>query len=251
MRLPLSAVPVLVLATLLAACGSEQRRRSVTPRDREAIRVAMRRSPAAFLHYRQRAWWGQTVSIEVRSLRLSQLDSNFAGAVVTVERRRGTDLHQIVLLERTQQRWRVVATSLTAEWIQCKLAPDGVAFELFGTCGAMPFSSEFVIKGPKNSRAASPGEKSAIIAMLKRKLHPAHLGRRIEYYIQVSLIDERFALTRFGGYAPFGGDVLLRHSEAGWQILAKASSGYECRLAPAGVVRSLEGLCFIEGDPSR
>jgi hypothetical protein len=253
MTFPLRLAPALVLATFLVACGSRHDQNSLSSRDKGAIRAAMRQSPEAFFYYHQRSWWGQTVSIELRSLRLSRLNSAFAGAVVVVRRPQGSNLRQIVLLERDQQRWRVVAASAKAAWIQCKLAPDGVARELFGACdrSGLPLSSEFEIRGSRYSKEATPAERTAIIATLRKGLGLEGHDRLIKYELRISRLDGRFALAQYGGLAPFNGDTLLRYGGGKWRILAEASSGYECRYAPAGVVRSLEGFCLIEGDLSR
>ncbi len=190
---------------VVAGCGGGGSQR--------AIREALARSPQTYLHYGRR-WWGAAPRVTIRRL---DVKADRATAVVVARRSR---LAQTVRLRRRDGRWHVATAS--------------VGF----------------LVGPREARPPTAAERAAIVADARRRFRRTRSC--ITYQIVVSRLDRRYALVDYVFPHPlsrrcllFNGNSLYRRGPHGWHEFSGASSGYPCALAPAGVIRSLDGGCML------
>lgn len=110
-----------------------------------------------------------------------------------------------------------------------------------------------VLSGPKATRAPTGDERASLSRFVLEYLGiPASC---VQLSIAVSSVDshlasvsERFVGPHANTCGSNGVDVFLR-SPTGWHLIGSASEGFECRVSPAGVLRSLFGGCVLRVDP--
>jgi hypothetical protein len=202
--------PFAIAALLLAAgCGGSQR---------SAVAQELADSPRTYLHYRDRGWWGRDVRISVARLRVWR---DVATARVLVSPAADPLDTQRIALRRSGGRWRIVASS------------DGL------------------VRGPRSTRAATAVERRAIVADASRRIFQGH-DRCVSYGIAVSRLDERYAVVGYDFRKPYadcllgnGESLYRRDADGAWRELSEASDGWACLAAPPGVIRSLDGSCWL------
>jgi len=188
-----------------AGCGSSH------PNDVAAIRAAITGSPATYLHYGKKTW-GTTPHVQVRIRRTGDRAAASLSAQGAVPER--------VVLRRGSGEWRI--TSVTGR----------------------------VINAPTASRPASAGDRNAIWAVERSQILDGHDSCVRHVVVTVSTFDPRYATISYAFHKPYGdcalhnGQDIYTHREPGWRILQEGD-GFCCDAAPAGVVRSLFGACWV------
>ena len=234
-------VGALIWVVVAAGCGT-----AGAPSRPSAIEEALARSPLTYLYFRDRAWWGRDVSVEIG---LTRINGDWAAARMSVSPARRPFRQQWALLRR-QGRWRVVTSASRGFDLPCDAAPRGVVARLVGGCAAEPWvDSPALVTGrapraPPPRRSARHSRRPANCALFHG--HDAC----VRYRISVSRVDDRYAEAAASVPAkppadcPAGNGVSLYvRIGAAWHHRADASDGFACRLAPRGVVRSLDGAC--------
>jgi hypothetical protein len=195
-----------VAALAVAGCGGASRS------DPEGIRDALARAPGTYFHYRDRRWWGRPMRIAVQQLRVR--GDRATAYVVAIGQQR--PWHQFVSLRRREGTWHV-----------------------------KHLDSALVVGHRNRRRLSSPEITRVVAGRLGSLPHCAYLQP------YVSRIDARYAVATFGpGGLPDdcalpNGEMLLRRTDASWKELDEGSDGFDCDRAPRGVVRSLDGTCWI------
>jgi hypothetical protein len=235
------ALAAAVVAAAAAGCGGSHRS------DTAAIRAAPVASKASYLHYRAPVWWGTRTRLSLVKVGRS---GDFAVAHVSLSGGPKLWRSQWALLKSTSAGWHVVGVELPhARDLPCN-APAAVMRTLAGGCAHIPVGTGGAIVGPQASRAASPTEQSAIEKVGRRTLDPGHNGC-VQYVVRVSTLDQRYARVGYVFHKPyancdlFNGVDLFRRTQHGWRRIGGGSEPLPCDEVPAGVLRSLFGICWI------
>ncbi len=210
-----------------------------------AVRAALTSSPLAYAHY-GRAWWGRPASVRVVRVTVRGDD---AGVVLAAAGDSPTFARQDVLLRRGAQGWRVRDAAFAGE------LPCGdrrvLLHALFGRCGFAGQAYSGLIEGPRRRRRPTERERAAIVADQLRT-DPQLRAPCIRIGVVVSNLDPRWAEVSFtfdlhlDPQCPaFNGDSLLHLVQGRWRTAAESSEGFYCTTAPAGVIRSLDGSCWL------
>jgi hypothetical protein len=188
------------------------------------VKAAIAASPFSYYHFRAAAWWGRPVTISIRSLHVT---GSTATAVVVASAVGKKLESQQVSLTRTNGSWALVTPLVD---------------EPFGT-----------ITGPLATREPTAQEQAAISAAGFKVLK----GEQdcVRFVVAVSAIDPGFASARLSFFGPrkarcaSNGMLLFARSASGaWSYHGAGSDPFSCTWAPAGVIRSLFGSCFIVAD---
>jgi len=106
------------------------------------------------------------------------------------------------------------------------------------------------VVGPCEERAPTSGEGAALTAVARRVVFSGH-DNCVTYVLGISKVDQRFARVAYEFHTPYGtchvgnGLSLFKRTASGWVHLGDASEPFPCTAAPAGVVRSLLGECWL------
>lgn len=175
-----------------------------------AISAVLASSPATYLHYGEKTWG---VKPRIRVLIRRSGDR----AVASLSAPGAIPEH--VVLRRSAGKWGIAST----------------------TGG--------VINGHTASRPAAATDRAAIWAIERRRIFGGHDSCVRHVVVTVSTVDPRYATityqsaSRTSACGP-NGQILYVHRSSGWRILDEGD-GFLCNSAPAGVVRSLFGACWV------
>jgi hypothetical protein len=107
-----------------------------------------------------------------------------------------------------------------------------------------------VINARTASRPAAAADRAAIWAVERRRILDGHDSCVRNVVVTVSAFDPRYATISYEFHKPYGdcalhnGQDIYIHQASGWRILDEGD-GFFCDSAPAGVVRSLFGACWV------
>ena len=227
----------------VAGCGGSHQSQEA------GIDAALRQSPNSYLHYQAPIWWGTRPNIHRTSL---ALDGKYALAGISAPTTHPGERKQWVLLARSDQGWRVVGDILgRAAALRCTDATKQTLERMAGGC--THDSADWpggAIVGPREERAPTSSEVASLTRVARRVVFRGH-DSCVTYVIGISKVDQRFARVAYEFHKPYGncrvgnGESLFKRTASGWVHLGDASEPFPCAYAPAGVVRSLLGECWL------
>jgi hypothetical protein len=204
-------------ALLLTGCGGGSK---------ISVEQAIQNSQLTYYNYSDAAWWGRPVKVETNVLRQS---SQNAVATVSVVTGAETITSQTIDLTKPNGNWTVSGSEVTGS------EPEGYYGAVFG---------------PTAARPPTPVERAAIVAAGLRAF-PGE-GNCLRFVIAVSKVDPAYASVNLRFVGPkriecATAGVLLFGADAGgtWRMLEIGTNPFTCHHAPAGVLRSLFGRCWI------
>ena len=210
MGLMRSALAALMLLALVAFGGS------VSPLQR-----AIEASPYTYYHFRGAVWWGEPVTLQTRLVHAS---SDLADIEIVARAGRKTVGRERLSFAKRDGGWAARVPLIDPN---------------FGA-----------ILGATSTRKPTVQEQGQISAAGFGELDVER--DCVRFRIDVSRVDARYAAASLEFYGPrkghceATGPLLFRRVGFGpWRSLGVGSESFPCTSAPAGVIRSLFGVCFI------
>jgi hypothetical protein len=211
------AIGAVIGAVLLAGCGGGAK---------NPVEQALQSSTLTYYNYTDPAWWGRAVKVDSTVVRQS---SGQAVATVSVLAGKETVTSQTIDLTKNGSLWAVSGAEVTSTQAE----------GYFGT-----------ISGPTADRPPTAAERAAIVAGGLREF-PGE-GNCLRFIISVSKVDPAYASVNLRFVGPkrtecaTSGVLLFGRNPAGkWRMLEIGTNPFVCHHAPAGVLRSLFGRCWI------